>query len=84
MIQCIICEDWFHSRVSVRGFMFPAPNLICIFSPLLSVVKQHLGCAVVEPEELQEMICEACMNKAPFLWTYAAHFAGTNLPWVEI
>lgn len=21
------------------------------------------------------MVCEACMNKAPFLWTYAAHFA---------
>ncbi|KAL7380187.1 hypothetical protein ABVT39_013343 [Epinephelus coioides] len=49
MIQCVICEDWFHSR--------------------------HLGCTVVEPEELQEMICEACMNKAPVLWTYAAHFA---------
>ncbi|XP_071354876.1 putative E3 ubiquitin-protein ligase UBR7 [Trachinotus anak] len=49
MIQCVICEDWFHSR--------------------------HLGCTVVEPEELQEMVCEACMNKAPFLWMYAAHFA---------
>ncbi|KAG7238525.1 hypothetical protein INR49_030798, partial [Caranx melampygus] len=49
MIQCIICEDWFHTR--------------------------HLGCNVVEPEELQEMVCEACMNKAPFLWMYAAHFA---------
>ncbi|XP_037550608.1 putative E3 ubiquitin-protein ligase UBR7 [Nematolebias whitei] len=49
MIQCIVCEDWFHSR--------------------------HLGCAVAEPEELQEMICEACMNKAPFLWTYAVHLA---------
>lgn len=49
MIQCVVCEDWFHSR--------------------------HLGCTVVEPEELLEMVCEACMNKAPFLWTYAAHFA---------
>ncbi|XP_068608193.1 putative E3 ubiquitin-protein ligase UBR7 [Brachionichthys hirsutus] len=49
MIQCVVCEDWLHSR--------------------------HLGCTVVEPEELQEMVCEACMNKAPFLWTYAAHFA---------
>ncbi|XP_041668133.1 putative E3 ubiquitin-protein ligase UBR7 [Cheilinus undulatus] len=49
MIQCVVCEDWFHTR--------------------------HLGCAVVEPEELQEMVCEACMNKAPFLWTYAAHYA---------
>uniref|UniRef100_A0A3Q1C4F7 Putative E3 ubiquitin-protein ligase UBR7 n=1 Tax=Amphiprion ocellaris TaxID=80972 RepID=A0A3Q1C4F7_AMPOC len=50
MIQCVVCEDWFHSR--------------------------HLGCTTVEPEELQEMVCEACMNKAPFLWIYAAHFAG--------
>ncbi|XP_074547724.1 putative E3 ubiquitin-protein ligase UBR7 [Halichoeres trimaculatus] len=49
MIQCVICEDWFHTR--------------------------HLGCTVMEPEELQEMVCEPCMNKAPFLWTYAAHFA---------
>uniref|UniRef100_UPI0037E7B9DF putative E3 ubiquitin-protein ligase UBR7 n=1 Tax=Semicossyphus pulcher TaxID=241346 RepID=UPI0037E7B9DF len=49
MIQCVICEDWFHGR--------------------------HLGCTLVDPEELQEMVCEACMNKAPFLWTYAAHFA---------
>ncbi|KAJ7990746.1 hypothetical protein DPEC_G00290110 [Dallia pectoralis] len=49
MIQCIICEDWYHSR--------------------------HLGCVVEDSEELQEMICEPCMNKAPFLWTYAAHFA---------
>ncbi|KAM9841947.1 putative E3 ubiquitin-protein ligase UBR7 [Aulostomus maculatus] len=49
MIQCVICEDWFHTR--------------------------HLGCTMVEPEELQEMVCEACMNKAPFLWTYAARYA---------
>uniref|UniRef100_A0A8C2ZCW2 Ubiquitin protein ligase E3 component n-recognin 7 n=1 Tax=Cyclopterus lumpus TaxID=8103 RepID=A0A8C2ZCW2_CYCLU len=48
MIQCVSCEDWFHSR--------------------------HLGCTTVDPEELQEMICEACMNKVPVLWTYAAHF----------
>ncbi|CAL8286766.1 unnamed protein product [Lota lota] len=51
MIQCVICEDWYHTR--------------------------HLGCAVVDSEELQEMVCEACMNKAPFLWTYAAHIAAT-------
>uniref|UniRef100_G3NZN9 Putative E3 ubiquitin-protein ligase UBR7 n=1 Tax=Gasterosteus aculeatus TaxID=69293 RepID=G3NZN9_GASAC len=49
MIQCVICEDWFHSR--------------------------HLGCTTADPEELQEMVCETCMNKAPVLWTYAAHFA---------
>uniref|UniRef100_A0A8C3G0C5 Ubiquitin protein ligase E3 component n-recognin 7 n=1 Tax=Cyclopterus lumpus TaxID=8103 RepID=A0A8C3G0C5_CYCLU len=52
MIQCVSCEDWFHSR--------------------------HLGCTTVDPEELQEMICEACMNKVPVLWTYAAHFAVAN------
>ncbi|XP_068435742.1 putative E3 ubiquitin-protein ligase UBR7 [Clinocottus analis] len=49
MIQCVICEDWFHSR--------------------------HLGCTTMDPEELQEMTCEACMNKVPVLWMYAAHFA---------
>ncbi|KAF7704602.1 putative E3 ubiquitin-protein ligase UBR7 [Silurus meridionalis] len=49
MIQCILCEDWFHSK--------------------------HLGCSVVDSEDLLEMVCESCMNKAPFLWTYAAYFA---------
>ncbi|KAF5889802.1 putative E3 ubiquitin-protein ligase UBR7, partial [Clarias magur] len=36
---------------------------------------RHLGCVVPECVELQEMICESCMNKSPFLWTYAAHLA---------
>uniref|UniRef100_A0A3Q1JCR7 UBR-type domain-containing protein n=1 Tax=Anabas testudineus TaxID=64144 RepID=A0A3Q1JCR7_ANATE len=49
MIQCVMCEDWLHSR--------------------------HLGCVVPDSVELQEMICESCMNKNPFLWTYAAHLA---------
>ncbi|XP_077477263.1 putative E3 ubiquitin-protein ligase UBR7 isoform X2 [Stigmatopora argus] len=49
MIQCVVCEDWFHTR--------------------------HLGCTVTEPEELQEMVCEACVDKAPFLRTYAAHLS---------
>uniref|UniRef100_A0A3Q3QFP7 Putative E3 ubiquitin-protein ligase UBR7 n=1 Tax=Monopterus albus TaxID=43700 RepID=A0A3Q3QFP7_MONAL len=53
MIQCVICEDWFHTR--------------------------HLGCNVVEPEELLEMVCEPCMNKAPFLWMYAAYFAAVSV-----
>uniref|UniRef100_A0A8C9S0D4 Ubiquitin protein ligase E3 component n-recognin 7 n=1 Tax=Scleropages formosus TaxID=113540 RepID=A0A8C9S0D4_SCLFO len=52
MIQCIVCEDWFHGR--------------------------HLGCELEECVELQEMVCEACMNKAPFLWSYAAHITGTH------
>ncbi|XP_036405820.1 putative E3 ubiquitin-protein ligase UBR7 [Megalops cyprinoides] len=51
MIQCVVCEDWFHGR--------------------------HLGCAVAECVELQEMVCETCMNRAPFLWTYAAHLAAS-------
>lgn len=36
---------------------------------------RHLGCAVPDSVELQEMICESCMNRDPFLWTYAAHLA---------
>ncbi|XP_062415496.1 putative E3 ubiquitin-protein ligase UBR7 isoform X3 [Pungitius pungitius] len=36
---------------------------------------RHLGRAVPDCVELQEMICEACMNKNSFLWTYAAHLS---------
>lgn len=36
---------------------------------------RHLGCVVPDCVELQEMICESCMNKNPFLWTYAAHLS---------
>lgn len=36
---------------------------------------RHLGCVAPDCVELQEMICESCMNKHPFLWTYAAHLA---------
>ncbi|XP_034534467.1 putative E3 ubiquitin-protein ligase UBR7 isoform X1 [Notolabrus celidotus] len=36
---------------------------------------RHLGSEVPDCVELQEMICEACMNKNTFLWTYAAHLA---------
>lgn len=34
---------------------------------------RHLGAVVPESVELQEMICESCMNQNQFLWTYAAH-----------
>uniref|UniRef100_G3PK72 Putative E3 ubiquitin-protein ligase UBR7 n=1 Tax=Gasterosteus aculeatus aculeatus TaxID=481459 RepID=G3PK72_GASAC len=37
---------------------------------------RHLGRVVPDCVELQEMICESCMNKNPFLWTYAAHLSG--------
>ncbi|XP_077434436.1 putative E3 ubiquitin-protein ligase UBR7 [Vanacampus margaritifer] len=46
MIQCVICEDWFHTR--------------------------HLECEVAD---VDDVVCEDCMNKAPFLWTYAAHLS---------
>lgn len=36
---------------------------------------RHLGAEVPDCVELQEMICESCMNKNSFLWTYAAHLA---------
>lgn len=36
---------------------------------------RHLGAVVPEVVELQEMICESCMNRNQFLWTYAAHMA---------
>uniref|UniRef100_A0A3Q3WXP0 Putative E3 ubiquitin-protein ligase UBR7 n=1 Tax=Mola mola TaxID=94237 RepID=A0A3Q3WXP0_MOLML len=40
---------------------------------------RHLGCAVPDCVELQEMICESCMNKNSFLWTYAAHLVTCGL-----
>uniref|UniRef100_A0AAY4D5E1 Putative E3 ubiquitin-protein ligase UBR7 n=1 Tax=Denticeps clupeoides TaxID=299321 RepID=A0AAY4D5E1_9TELE len=40
---------------------------------------RHLGCSVPENVELQEMVCELCMKKAPFLWTYAACIAGWSI-----
>ncbi|XP_037099956.1 putative E3 ubiquitin-protein ligase UBR7 [Syngnathus acus] len=36
---------------------------------------RHLGCEVPDCVELQEMICESCMNANEFLWSYAAQLA---------
>ncbi|XP_077366518.1 putative E3 ubiquitin-protein ligase UBR7 isoform X2 [Festucalex cinctus] len=36
---------------------------------------RHLGSEVPDCVELQEMICESCMNTNVFLWSYAAHLA---------
>ncbi|XP_076021368.1 putative E3 ubiquitin-protein ligase UBR7 [Genypterus blacodes] len=36
---------------------------------------RHLGGVVPECVELQEMICDACMSRNPFLWTSAAPLA---------
>ncbi|MBN3305077.1 UBR7 ligase, partial [Amia calva] len=53
MIQCIVCEDWFHGR--------------------------HLGSVPAESIELQEMVCGSCMDRAPFLWAYAAQLAAPSV-----
>ncbi|KAI2654805.1 hypothetical protein H4Q32_011597 [Labeo rohita] len=53
MIQCVVCEDWFHEK--------------------------HLEAPAVDCDALMEMICARCMNRAPFLWTYAVHFAVSPL-----
>ncbi|KAJ0026492.1 hypothetical protein NQD34_017492 [Periophthalmus magnuspinnatus] len=36
---------------------------------------RHLGAPVPDSVELQELICESCMNHHQFLWTYAAHIS---------
>ncbi|XP_062974054.1 putative E3 ubiquitin-protein ligase UBR7 isoform X1 [Elgaria multicarinata webbii] len=49
MIQCIVCEDWFHGR--------------------------HLGAVPPESGDFHEMVCQACMDRCPFLWAYASQLA---------
>lgn len=98
MIQCVVCEDWLHGRVSlthlwaVMSQTFShtlcswAEELKDTVSPTaghshwshLCVCLQHLGCVVPDSVELLEMICESCMNQNTFLWTYAAHLAGSS------
>lgn len=51
---------------------------LCWLMSLTHLYFQHLGCVVPECVELQEMICESCMNRNSFLWTYAAHLAGKD------
>lgn len=46
MIQCIVCEDWFHGR--------------------------HLGAVPPDSGDFHEMVCQACMDRCPFLWAYAS------------
>ncbi|XP_078130557.1 putative E3 ubiquitin-protein ligase UBR7 isoform X2 [Sander vitreus] len=36
---------------------------------------RHLGGGVPDSVELQEMICESCMNNNSFLWTYTDHLS---------
>ncbi|XP_003214449.2 putative E3 ubiquitin-protein ligase UBR7 [Anolis carolinensis] len=49
MIQCIVCEDWFHGR--------------------------HLGEIPPDSGDFHEMVCQACMDRCPFLWAYAPKLA---------
>uniref|UniRef100_A0A8D0CDP0 Putative E3 ubiquitin-protein ligase UBR7 n=1 Tax=Salvator merianae TaxID=96440 RepID=A0A8D0CDP0_SALMN len=49
MIQCIVCEDWFHGR--------------------------HLGAVPPDSGDFHEMVCQACMDRCPFLWAYAPQLA---------
>lgn len=65
-------------EVILLCFIIHADTAVEVFVGLIPVcfLSQHLGCLVVDTEELQEMVCEPCMDKASFLWTYAAHFAG--------
>ena len=42
-------------------------------------VSQHLGAIPPESGDFQEMVCQACMKRCPFLWAYAAQLAGKSL-----
>ncbi|KAM4690018.1 putative E3 ubiquitin-protein ligase UBR7 [Rhinophrynus dorsalis] len=53
MIQCIVCEDWFHGR--------------------------HLGAVPPDHVEYQEMVCQVCMDRCPFLWAYASQLAAPTV-----
>lgn len=43
------------------------------------VYLQHLGALPPESGDFQEMVCQACMKRCPFLWAYAAQLAGRCL-----
>ncbi len=67
MIQCMICEDWFHSQVKDISFSY-----LFIF---ISNVFKHLGVPLPMEEneaDQMDMICQACVTKHPFL----AHYDG--------
>jgi hypothetical protein len=59
MIQCIICEDWFHSQVKL---------ILFILEILLSF--QHLGVPLPMEENEVDIICQTCVTKYPFLVHY--------------
>ena len=63
MSQCSVCEDWFHSRVSC-GIV---PGVKLNISP------QHLGCPPPDDDLYDEMVCDSCASRLPFLEPYAIH-----------
>ncbi len=62
MMQCIICEDWFHSQVRLDRFFV-----------MLIILFQHLGVSLpMEENDIDQMdiICQTCVTKYPFLVHY--------------
>lgn len=72
MIQCIVCEDWFHSKVFI--FYIKIMN----FNNLHSHILQHLGTKDMNPDDYSEMICSDCTSKLSFLPAYK-HLIGKTL-----
>ena len=62
MIQCVVCEDWFHSRSRYNAYMY-----VHMYS-----FYQHLGCPL-HPLLYQEMVCDGCMARVAFLRAHQIH-----------
>ena len=65
MLQCCVCEDWFHSRVSLSTQQLATPtsrvnHALCYL--------QHLGGHT--PSSYEEIVCDRCMKLRPFLQAY--------------
>lgn len=65
MLQCCVCEDWFHSRVS--DGMAICPHYVKYF------ITQHLGTCPPDDEQYDEMVCDSCASHWPFLEVYSIH-----------
>ena len=65
MIQCVVCEDWFHSRVSL---ILISPLLPIIILVPLPYPTQHLEGEA--PPSYEEMVCDSCMQSCDFLRVY--------------
>ncbi|KAK1875512.1 putative E3 ubiquitin-protein ligase UBR7 [Dissostichus eleginoides] len=78
---CLACSyKSFRCDCGNRKFM----ELQCKLFPVEDEMIQCVVCedwlhGRVNCVELQEMICESCMNKHSFLWSYAAHLSGEEV-----